>query len=55
MNKSEGEVKTFKNYHPEIDEEGLDLIKKMLNLNPYLRISASQALEHVRILIKSIT
>lgn len=31
---------------PRLDEKGIDLLKKMLILNPSLRISAKEALEH---------
>jgi serine/threonine protein kinase len=38
---------SLKKFLPNLDEEGLDLIERMLRCNPSERITAKEALQHV--------
>lgn len=39
--------KDLEAFCPNLDDEGVDLLRKMITLDPYQRISAKEALQHV--------
>ena len=45
-NFEKNEPKSFKKLFPELDTEGIDLLEKLLRLEPDKRISAEEALKH---------